>query len=145
MNVTTGVIHDPANQILDDDSGLYATLRHDDVNRESRLCSLPRHRWGLGKGLFNLFCQVVVRVIRLVFLIQRVTLSPVELFPADRATRLLTSLLSDIRQEPLSANTTRAFSISHYIFSEVKVRKNIKAKLFSVVNWRRGSGGLSWV
>jgi hypothetical protein len=145
MNVTTGVIHDPANQILDDDSVLYATLGHDDVNRKSRLGSLFRHRWGLGKGLFNLFCQVVVRVIRLVLLVPAVTLPPVEFSTADRTTRLLASLLSDIRQEPLSANTTRAFSISHYIFSEVKVRKNIKADRSSVVNRRRGSGGLSGV
>jgi hypothetical protein len=96
MNLTTGMIHDPSGYILDDDSVLYATLGHDDVNRKSQPGSLFRHRRGLGKGLFNLFCQVVVRVIGLVFLIQGFTLAAVEFSPTGRTTRSLTVLLPDI-------------------------------------------------
>ena len=122
MDLNTGVIADPGNQILDDDGRFYAILRHDNIKRERRLCPFLLCGWRLRKGFLNFFCQIIIGIICLVFLVQCFTLPPMKFSPAGRTTGSLAPLLSDIRQKPFSADRTRALStgiLSHHIFSRI--------------------------
>jgi hypothetical protein len=152
MDPAMGVINDPASQVVNNDGVFYSTYRNDDVYGQRGPCPFSM-RTGfynrlLFNGFFKLFCQIVVRVIRLIFFVPFFTLPAMIFLATDRTTRFLTSFLSHIRQKPFSTNWTRAFStaiLCHYIFSIGYVGKNIKAESSAIVNPRRDNGGVSWV
>ena len=152
MDFGMGVIDDPVNQVGHHDGRFYSIFCNDDIYGQNRLCPLLKRmgffRCLLRNSFLKLFCQIVIRVIRPIFLVQSFTLPAMIFLATDRTTRFLTSFLSHIRQKPFSANRTRAFPtaiLCHYIFSRGYFRKNIKAESKAIVNPRRGNGGVSGV